>query len=236
MRPFAEVVTRGQQRQPCLLRGLNIEEMWLRKCWKYETYVQQFKHNTSRERETLKKKTSKWLQGMWGGRATWISSTAVALAMAAEMHLWFFSPWVSSKCGPNKATCPCPILLLYPQKNDSHKGERGRRGAVWQSSAPQGLEEVISFAYEDHSAETQPSTASKFHKFLFSLKNSLISWEDSLACNVERKVILPAEAWFVYNVLERLLFVFGAAENSSGCCRQRPCRNRRGEVCSNAGC
>lgn len=139
-------------------------------------------------------------------------------------HLWFWSPWVSSKCGPDKATCTCPILPLYPQKNNSHKGERGRSGAVWQSSAPQRLEEVIGFAYEDHGAEIQPSTASKFHKFLFSLKNSLISWEDSLACNVERKVILPAEAWFVYNVLERLLFVFSTAEKGSGCCRQQPCR------------
>lgn len=136
----------------------------------------------------------------------------------------------------HKATCPCPILPLYLQEIDSHKGERGGSGAFWQSSAPQRLEELIGFAYEDHSAEIQPTTASKFHKFLFSLKNSLISWEDSLACNVERKVILPAEAWFVYNVLERLLFVFSAAENSSGCCRQRPGRNRRREVCSNAGC
>lgn len=136
----------------------------------------------------------------------------------------------------HRATCPCPILLLYPQEIDSHKGERGGNRAFWQSSAPQRLEEMIGFAYEDHSAEIQPTTASKFHEFLFSLKNSLISWEDSLACNVERKVILPEEAWFVYNVLERLLFVFSAAENSSGCCRPCPCRNRRREVCSNAGC
>lgn len=94
---------------------------------------------------------------------------------------------------------------------------------------------MIGFAYEDHSAEIQATAASKFPKFLFSLKNSLISWEDSLACNAERKVTLPAEAWFVYNVLERLLFVFSAAENGSGCCSQRPCRNRSGEVRSNAG-
>lgn len=53
--------------------------------------------------------------------------------------------------------------------------------------------------------ESQATAASKFLKFLFSLKNSLISWEDSLVCNAERKVILPAEACFVYNVLERLL-------------------------------
>lgn len=157
------------------------------------------------------------------------------LSVAAEMHLWFWSPWVSSKSGPNKANCPCPILPLYQQENNSHRGERGRSGAAGQSLAPQRLEEVIGFAYEDHSAEIQPSTASKFHKFLFSLKNSLISWEDSLACNVERKVILPAEAWFVYNVLERLVFVFSTAENSSGCCRVS-CRNRRGEACSSTGC
>lgn len=95
---------------------------------------------------------------------------------------------------------------------------------------------MIGFAYEDHSAEIQPTEASKFPKFLFSLKNSLISWEDSLACNAERKVILPAEVCFVYNVLERLLFVFSAAENSSGCCSQCPGRDRSREVCSNTGC
>lgn len=77
---------------------------------------------------------------------------------------------------------------------------------------------MIGFAYEDYSSRIQATAASKFHKFLFSLKNSLISWEDSLACIVERKVILPAEACFVYNVLERRLFGFkkaGAAAGSS---------------------
>lgn len=74
---------------------------------------------------------------------------------------------------------------------------------------------MIGFAYEDYSSRIQATAASKFHKFLFSLKNSLISWEDSLACIVERKVILPAEACFVYNVLERQLSDFKKARSTA---------------------
>lgn len=95
---------------------------------------------------------------------------------------------------------------------------------------------MIGFAYEEHSAEVQAAAASKFPKFLFPLKNSPISWEDSSACNAERKVILPAEACFGYKVLERLLFLFSTAESSSGCCSQGLCRNRSEEVLSHTAC
>ena len=95
---------------------------------------------------------------------------------------------------------------------------------------------MIGFAYEDYSAEIQATAASKFPKFLFSLKNSLISWEDSLVRNVERKVILPAEACSVYNVLERRLFVFSTAETIWGCRREQRCGSRSGEVRSDMGC
>jgi len=135
-----------------------------------------------------------------------------------------------------KLPVPAPPSRSPRRTTDSHEDARGGSGAFRQSAAPRRLGELIGFAYEDHSAEIQATAASKFPKFLFSLKNSLISWEDSLACNAERKVILPAEACFIYNVLERRLFVFSAAENSSGCRSQCPCRNRSGEVRSDTGC
>lgn len=118
--------------------------------------TRQLQHSSVREREAFKKNPSKW-EGRWGVAATRISPTTAPFTMAAEMHLWFWSPWVISVVWrwtycysslPHPPTLPARPLA-------SHKEERGGSRAFRQRSAPPRFGELMGFAYEDHSVEIQ---------------------------------------------------------------------------------
>lgn len=119
--PFAEIVTRGQQgslqpptraeAEACLRVCREVTKERLEIC---KIPTRQLKHSSVQEREAFKKKMSRWLEGMRGVAATWISYTAVPLAVAAEMQLWFWSPWVTSmvwRRGQRSPSLPHPPAL-----------------------------------------------------------------------------------------------------------------------------